>query len=137
MNKRIKTVWILSIATMALILCVQGYWLMNQYRYAIELNIEKLKTKCTKAVEQEELYRFYMAERDSVEQPKTHIYIKVNLDNRKGKGKTVKKTVNSEVTYELPGIKRRVKLGNIELANGIDLTNRYVAWHVKRRTSTT
>ncbi|CCY64657.1 putative uncharacterized protein [Prevotella sp. CAG:1124] len=132
MNKRIKTVWILSIATMALILCVQGYWLMNQYRYAIELNIEKLKTECTKAVEQEELYRFYMAERDSVEQPKTHIYIKVNLDNRKGKGKTVKKTVNSEVTYELPGIKRRVKLGNIELANGIDLANRYVAWHVKK-----
>lgn len=36
---------------MALILCVQGYWLMNQYRYAIELNIEKLKTECTKAVE--------------------------------------------------------------------------------------
>ena len=132
MNKRIKTVWALSIATMVLILCVQGYWLLNQYKYAIELNIEKLKTACTKAVEEEELYRLYVAERDSVEQPKTHIYINVNLDNKKGKGKKVKKTVNSEVTYKLPGIKRRVKLKDIELANGLDLANRYVAWHVKK-----
>ena len=132
MNKRIKTVWILSIATMALILCGQAYWLASLYKYAIELNIEKLKTECTKAVEQEELYRFYISERDSIETPKTHIYIKVNLDNRKGHGKSVKKTVNSEVTYELPGIKRRVKLKDIELASGIDLANRYVAWHVKK-----
>lgn len=132
MNKRIKTVWILSIATMALILCGQAYWLASLYKYAIELNIEKLKTECTKAVEQEELYRFYISERDSIETPKTHIYIKVNLDNRKGHGKSVKKTVNSEVTYELPGIKRRVKMKDIELASGIDLANRYVAWHAKK-----
>lgn len=132
MNKRIKTVWILSIATMALILCGQAYWLASLYKYAIELNIEKLKTECTKAVEQEELYRFYISERDSIETPKTHIYIKVNLDNRKGHGKSVKKTVNTEVTYELPGIKRRVKMKDIELASGIDLANRYVAWHVKK-----
>ena len=72
MNKRIKTVWILSIATMALILCGQAYWLVSLYKYAIGLNIEKLKTECTKAVEQEELYRFYLSERDSVETPKTH-----------------------------------------------------------------
>lgn len=132
MNKRIKTVWILSIATMALILCGQAYWLVSLYKYAIGLNIEKLKTECTKAVEQEELYRFYLSERDSVETPKTHIYIKVNIDKRKGNGKSVKKKVSAEVTYELPGIKRRVKLKDLELASGIDLADRYVAWHVRK-----
>lgn len=65
-------------------------------QYAIGLNIEKLKTECTKAVEQEELYRFYLSERDSVETPKTHIYIKVNIDNRKGNSKSVKKKVSSK-----------------------------------------
>lgn len=95
-EQRIKTVWILSIATMAVILCGQAYWLVSLYKYAIGLNIEKLKTECTKAVEQEELYRFYLSERDSVETPKTHIYIKVNIDNRKGNSKSVKKKVSSK-----------------------------------------
>ena len=44
----------------------------------------------------------------------------------------MKKKVSAEVTYELPGIKRRVKLKDLELASGIDLADRYVAWHVRK-----
>ena len=50
MNKRIKTVWALSIATMALIICGQAYWLMNQYRLVTDIRMEQLKTACTEAM---------------------------------------------------------------------------------------
>lgn len=51
MNKRIKTVWVLSIATMVLILCGQAYWLTNQYKLVTDIHIEQLKTACTGAIE--------------------------------------------------------------------------------------
>ena len=54
MNKRIKTVWALSIATMALILCGQTYWLLNQYRLVTDMRVEQLKTACTEAMKKEQ-----------------------------------------------------------------------------------
>ena len=58
MNKRIKTVWALSIATMVLIICGQAYWLLNQYRLVTDMRVEQLKTACTEAIEKEQQWRY-------------------------------------------------------------------------------
>lgn len=57
MDKRIKTVWILSISTIILILCVQLYWLNSQYSYSVEESVDRLKTDCTQALAEEQNIR--------------------------------------------------------------------------------
>lgn len=131
MNKRIKTVWVLSIATMALILCGQAYWLLNQYKLETGMQIERLKTACTKAVEDEERCRLNDEDADSTKHPKMRTWIKINLGNTNKNRKDDEKPVSSSIVYELPGTKRRVHLKDVELSNGVDMANRYIAWHVR------
>ena len=53
MDKRIKTVWILSISAIVLIFLGQVYWLHNQYLYSMEEGIGRLKEDCSAAILQE------------------------------------------------------------------------------------
>lgn len=53
MDKRIKTVWILSVFTMVLILCGQVYWLSTQYTYNREQRILNLEKDCSNAFKKE------------------------------------------------------------------------------------
>ncbi len=57
MEKRIKIVWILSLLSALVIICVQGYLLYNEYRYAIDTYSEELSAEILKAGEKEYLSR--------------------------------------------------------------------------------
>lgn len=73
MNRRIKTVWVLSVITMVLILCGQAYWLFNQYRQTVAVQTEWLKTVCTEALVKEQQWRSEMAETgDKLEKIRAH-----------------------------------------------------------------
>lgn len=53
MDRRIKNVWILSIALMLLIFAGQAYWLYNQYEYNVQATFEKMKKMCVEALDAE------------------------------------------------------------------------------------
>lgn len=57
MNKRIKSVFLLSIITMTLMLAAQAYWLYNQYLYTSNAMADELKSICSKCIVAEEEIR--------------------------------------------------------------------------------
>lgn len=53
MDRRIKTVWLLSILTMLLIACGQAYWLYNRYQLSYADRLNSLYKDCEGIIEQE------------------------------------------------------------------------------------
>lgn len=127
MNKRIKTVWVLSIATMVLILCGQAYWLTNQYKLVTDMRIEQLKTACTEAFEKEQQWRYETMERSDTLENKIRKTYTVKFDCQKTSREVDGKQVSSSVTFTLPGKKTRRILKDMSLDDAMDLQNRYIA----------
>lgn len=127
MNKRIKTVWALSIATMVLIICGQAYWLLNQYRLVTDMRVEQLKTACTEAIEKEQQWRYDTTEGgDTIENEKKKTYT-IDFRSKKTSDKADSNYVKSCVTFILPGDKKRRILKDMSVNDAMDLQNRYVA----------
>ena len=127
MNKRIKTVWALSIATMVLIICGQAYWLLNQYRLVTDMRVEQLKTACTEAVEKEQQWRYDTTEGgDTIENEIKKTYT-IDFRSKKTSDKADSNYVKSSVTFILPGDKKRRILKDMSVNDAMDLQNRYVA----------
>ena len=57
MDKRIKTVWALSILTMLFITCGQAYWLYSQYQLSYADKLNSLYKDCEDIIEQEQKIR--------------------------------------------------------------------------------
>jgi two-component system phosphate regulon sensor histidine kinase PhoR len=57
MEKRIRIVWILSLASALLLIGVQGYWLYNQYQYVIDGYSQELSEQILNAGEKEYQFR--------------------------------------------------------------------------------
>ena len=127
MNKRIKTVWALSIATMVLIICGQAYWLLNQYRLVTDMRVEQLKTACTEAIEKEQQWRYDTTEGgDTIENEIKKTYT-IDFRSKKTSDKADSNYVKSCVTFILPGDKKRRILKDMSVNDAMDLQNRYVA----------
>ena len=127
MNKRIKTVWALSIATMVLIICGQAYWLLNQYRLVTDMRVEQLKTACTEAIEKEQQWRYDTTEGgDTIENEIKKTYT-IDFRSKKTSDKADSNYVKSCVTFILPGEKKRRILKDMSVNDAMDLQNRYVA----------
>ena len=127
MNKRIKTVWALSIATMVLIICGQAYWLLNQYRLVTDMRVEQLKTACTEAIEKEQQWRYDTTEGgDTIENEIKKTYT-IDFRSKKTSDKADSNYVKSCVTFILPGDKKRRILKDMSVDDAMDLQNRYVA----------
>lgn len=132
MNKRIKTVWALSIATMALILCGQTYWLLNQYRLVTDMRVEQLKTACTEAMKKEQEWRYDIASRnDTLENGIKKTYT-INFNRKASESGANDKIVKSSVTFTMPGDKKRRVLKDIGMYDALDLQDRYIASHRRR-----
>lgn len=132
MNKRIKTVWALSIATMALILCGQAYWLLNQYRLVTDMRVEQLKTACTEAMKKEQEWRYDIASRnDTLENGIKKTYT-INFNRKASESGANDKIVKSSVTFTMPGDKKRRVLKDIGMYDALDLQDRYIASHRRR-----
>lgn len=108
MDRRIKTVYYLSILTLLLMLGGQFYWLYNQYQYNGSKKADEMKPLCVKAIKDEELVRSNArtkAERTKSKKDTLKININIHIDNRKnGASQTT-----STFTYTLDG-KRRIRL---------------------------
>ena len=132
MNKRIKTVWALSIATMALIICGQAYWLMNQYRLVTDIRMEQLKTACTEAMKKEQEWRYDIAsKKDTLENRIKKTYT-INFNRKTRASGANDKIVKSSVTFTMPGDKKRRVLKDIGMYDAVDLQDRYIASHRRR-----
>lgn len=132
MNKRIKTVWALSIATMALILCGQTYWLLNQYRLVTDMRVEQLKTACTEAMKKEQEWRYDIASRnDTLENGIKKTYT-INFNRKASESGANDNIVKSSVTFTMPGDKKRRVLKDIGMYDALDLQDRYIASHRRR-----
>ena len=127
MNKRIKTVWALSIATMALILCGQTYWLLNQYRLVTDMRVEQLKTACTEAIEKEQQWRYDTTEGGDTIENEIKKTFTIDFRSKKTSDKADSNYVKSCVTFILPGDKKRRILKDMSVNDAMDLQNRYVA----------
>lgn len=143
MNKRIKTAWILSIITMALIFCGQAYWLYNQYKYSTQMNIDEAKKACAEALKKElhaRLYERNEKEKDNVKGQKNLekaldtirqvIKIRINRDT----GKDVKAATRSETKTEfhISGKSKPVYTRGISLDDTQEMTSRYIAARERR-----
>ncbi len=132
MNKRIKTVWALSVATMVLILLGQAYWLMNQYRLVTDMRVEQLKTACMEAIDKEQQWRYDTTEGgDTLENMKKKTYT-IDFRSKKTSGKADSNYVKSSVTFILPGNKKRRVLKDMSINDAMDLQNRYIASTYRR-----
>lgn len=132
MNKRIKTVWALSIATMVLIICGQAYWLLNQYRLVTDMRVEQLKTACTEAMKKEQEWRYDIASRnDTLENGIKKTYT-INFNRKASESGANDKIVKSSVTFTMPGDKKRRVLKDIGMYDALDLQDRYIASHRRR-----
>ncbi len=125
MNRRIKTVWVLSVITMVLILCGQAYWLFNQYKQTVAVQTEWLKTVCTEALVKEQQWRSEMAKTYDTQKKERQIkfVIKINTDE---------KSRESSMTFTLPEVKRKVVVRNVSMNNELDLLDRYTSSLVRR-----
>lgn len=132
MNKRIKTVWVLSIATMVLILCGQAYWLTTQYKLVTDIHIEQLKTACTEAMKKEQEWRYDIAsKKDTLENSIKKTYT-INFNRKTRASGANDKIVKSSVTFTMPGEKKRRVLKDIGMYDALDLQDRYIASHRRR-----
>ena len=132
MNKRIKTVWALSIATMVLIICGQAYWLLNQYRLVTDMRVEQLKTACTEAMKKEQEWRYDIAsKKDTLENSIKKTYT-INFNRKTRASGANDKIVKSSVTFTMPGEKKRRGRKDIGMYDALDLQDRYIASHRRR-----
>ena len=132
MNRRIKHVWIISIVAMITIFAMQAYWLYNQYEYSSMVKAEELKAACTKAFETEKDIR--IDKYDDIKYNNSNVRMKIvlkidqNIKNRKEKKKSVKSTIR----FTLPDTKKQLKVKNIDMTDGVELTSRYMVSQNRR-----
>ncbi len=126
MDRRIKTVYYLSIFTLLLMLTGQFYWLYNQYQYNGSKKADEMKPVCAKVIKAEERIRSdarTRAKPRNGEKDTLKININIHIDNRRnGPAQTT-----STFTYDLPG-KRRIRFSGrgLETEDASTIYNRYV-----------
>lgn len=114
---------------MTAIFAMQAYWLYNQYEYSSMVKAEELKEACTKALEAEKDIRIDKYEDDS-NYVRMQIVLKIDQNARKIKEKD--RCVKSTIKYILPDTKKQLKVKNIDMTEGVELTSRYMASQEKR-----
>ena len=117
---------------MTAIFAMQAYWLYNQYEYSSTVKAEELKQACTKALEEEKDIRIDKQEdgKDDSNYVRMQIVLKIDQSTKKTKEKD--RQVKSTIRYTLPDTKKQLKVRNIDMTEGVELTSRYMASQEKR-----
>lgn len=117
---------------MTAIFAMQAYWLYNQYEYSSMVKAEELKEACTKALEAEKDIRIdkYEDGKDDSNYVRMQIVLKIDQNARKIKEKD--RCVKSTIKYILPDTKKQLKVKNIDMTEGVELTSRYMASQEKQ-----
>lgn len=132
MNKRIKTVYTVSIITMLLMLTGQAYWLYKQYQYSANKMMESLQPVCAQLLNKEEQVRYDMmikrlrngeSGKDTVK-----IAIQIKIDRKKVKNGSC----SSVFTYILSnGKKIALRVRDMDSRDANTIYDRYSASLIK------
>lgn len=128
MDRRIRIVYIVSIATMALVLVVQAYWLHCQYQLSatqVAASMEPVLDKLV-AEEQDARYNQALLKRKAESKMDTlRVKINVKIDRRNKKGRTRSHTL---VEYTMPGgTKRKITADDLSTQDANDIYDRFEA----------
>lgn len=127
MDRRIKTVYAVSVVTIVLMLMAQGYWLYNQYQYSAGQVMQTMMPVCKRLIHAEELKRYNGYQADLVKngrKEETSISIMIHI-NRKKQGSA---SVNSRFIFHLPNGKSRTMSGvGMDAKDANDIVDRYRA----------
>ncbi len=127
MDKRIKTVWILSIVTMSLIFCGQAYWLYNQLSYNIRQNVELTKKACAEVLEQDQDMRHESSSKTP--QGKNPVSLRmitrINVDPKAASKKDKKVSFNT--TFTLPNENKKFRIKDMNAVQSMKISDRYSA----------
>ncbi len=86
MERRVKIVWILTLVSGLLLICGQGYWLFNQYRYQMDEYIKESYETVLEVIGQEQQIRKELAQEGKALQ-QSYVYLsgeKEDLEKKKG-----------------------------------------------------
>lgn len=117
---------------MTAIFAMQAYWLYNQYEYSSMVKAEELKQACTKALEEEKDIRIDKQEDGKDDSSYVRMQIVLKIDQSTKKTKEKDRQVKSTIRYTLPDTKKQMKVRNIDMTEGVELTSRYMASQEKR-----
>lgn len=117
---------------MTAIFAMQAYWLYNQYEYSSMVKAEELKQACTKALEEEKNIRIDKQEDGKDDSSYVRMQIVLKIDQSTKKTKEKDRLVKSTIRYTLPDTKKQLKVRNIDMTEGVELTSRYMASQEKR-----
>lgn len=118
MDKRIKTVYAVSIVTMLLMLVGQVYWLYNQYQYSASTIMEKMQPVCTKLIQQEEGVRYDLLEKKWKSKLNEKDTLKIGIQIKIDRRNHDKNSYASTFTYTL--LDGRTKVINASGLNSKD-----------------
>ncbi len=105
MERRVKIVWILTLVSGLLLICGQGYWLFNQYRYQMDEYIKESYETVLEVIGQEQQIRKELAQEGKALQ-QSYVYLsgeKEDLEKKEG----VLRELGIELTvHDLDSIRR-------------------------------
>lgn len=113
---------------MTAIFAMQAYWLYNQYEYSSTVKAEELKQACTKALEEEKDIRI-----DKQEDGKDDSsYVRMQIVTRAQRRQKKRQTGKIYDKIHPARHKKQLKVRNIDMTEGVELTSRYMASQEKR-----
>lgn len=143
MNRRIKTAWISSITMMFFIFCGQAYWLYNQYAYNRQMNVNKVKEACKKALKEEQAIRNNadngnkedkeQREKGSdTEAAKIRQVTRIAFITDRKDSTHIGQKIKTSIKYLLPGKSYAIYTKGIDINGSVELTNRYLSAQKKQ-----
>lgn len=132
MNRRIKHVWIISIVAMITIFAMQAYWLYNQYEYSSRVKAEELKEACAKVFETEKDIRIDKYEDCKDDSSYVRMQLLLKIDQSAKRTREKDRQVKSTIRFTLPDTKKQLKVKNIDMTDGVELTSRYMVSQNRR-----
>ena len=123
MDKRIKIIWYLSIATMLLIVCGQVYWLYTQYKYNAEKWAGVLIQDCSSAIKDEEKLRYNLHVK---QHEKKRDMLNMRMEIKYKNTLAAYTQTSCRFIYTLPGNKHITLLGKgLDSNDGSKIFDRY------------
>lgn len=101
MDKRIKTVYAVSIITLLLMLVGQAYWLYNQYQYSAVTIMEKMQPVCTNLIKKEESIRYDSLQEQMRKELSENDTLKIDIQIQIDRRHSNKNKYASTFTYTL------------------------------------
>lgn len=117
---------------MITIFAMQAYWLYNQYEYSSRVKAEELKEACAKVFETEKDIRIDKYEDCKDDSSYVRMQLLLKIDQSAKRTREKDRQVKSTIRFTLPDTKKQLKVKNIDMTDGVELTSRYMVSQNRR-----